>query len=269
MAPGRPASRAPAPRSGRSPTRPDPLAAGGDGAEQLERLVVVEDLLKDRPGREHSNYLRSVSDCYESRARPGEMSSHIVDDLGANGGTKLPGRGRARAPGLRPARAPHPRKAVKTARFLALVTERHRSLDSIPLHRVAGINADLAPEVDLNAGTARTAANPADVPDRRPAVAGHLRWPAQRIRAGSGRDDDGVVEPSAEVYAGRTPKGSGRSEEDIMHPTFVKLFLEADAGELLAEEEEDKRRRANRARRTRSRMAARVAACDRERGPRR
>jgi hypothetical protein len=53
-----------------------------------------------------------------------------------------------------------------------------------------------------------------------------------------------------------------------MHPTFVKLFLEADAGELLAEEE-DKRRRANRARRTRSRMAIRVAARDRERGPRR
>jgi hypothetical protein len=53
-----------------------------------------------------------------------------------------------------------------------------------------------------------------------------------------------------------------------MHPTFVKLFLEADAGELLAEEE-DKRRRSNRARRTRSRMAIRVAARDRERGPRR
>ena len=52
-----------------------------------------------------------------------------------------------------------------------------------------------------------------------------------------------------------------------MHPTFMKLFLEADAGDLLAEE--DKRRRANRARRTRSRMAIRVAARDRERGPRR
>jgi hypothetical protein len=54
----------------------------------------------------------------------------------------------------------------------------------------------------------------------------------------------------------------------MMHPMFVKLFLEADAGELLAEKE-DKRRRANRARRTRSRMAIRVAACDREHGPRR
>jgi hypothetical protein len=52
-----------------------------------------------------------------------------------------------------------------------------------------------------------------------------------------------------------------------MHPMFVKLFLEADADELLTEEE-DKRRRGNRARRTRSRMIIRVATCDRERGGR-
>jgi hypothetical protein len=121
-------------------------------------------------------------------------------------------------------------------------------------------------------------------------VAGQLRWPPQRIRTGPSRGDDGLVEPLAEIYAGRIdggdgpacvgqaivtgldplgadmPTGSGLSEEDIMHPTFVKLFLEADVGELL---EEDKRRRANRAKRTRSRMAIRGAACDRERGPRR
>ena len=47
-----------------------------------------------------------------------------------------------------------------------------------------------------------------------------------------------------------------------MHPMFVKLFLEADT-DLLAEEE-DKRHRANRARRTRSRMVIRIAACDRK-----
>jgi len=58
-----------------------------------------------------------------------------------------PGRGRGR----------DPRKATKTARFLDLVTERHGSLASIPLTRVAGISADLAPQVDLNAGAARTA----------------------------------------------------------------------------------------------------------------
>ena len=58
-----------------------------------------------------------------------------------------PGRGRGTVP----------RKATKTARFLDLVTERHGSLASIPLHRVAGISADLAPQLDLNAGAARTA----------------------------------------------------------------------------------------------------------------
>ena len=61
------------------------------------------------------------------------------------------------APGRRPAPAPHPRKATKTARFLDLVTERHGSLASIQLNRVAGISADLAPQLDLNTGAARTA----------------------------------------------------------------------------------------------------------------
>jgi Protein of unknown function (DUF2637) len=61
------------------------------------------------------------------------------------------------APGRRPAPAPHPRKATKTARFLDLVTERHGSLAQVPLTRVAGISADLAPQLDLNTGAARTA----------------------------------------------------------------------------------------------------------------
>jgi hypothetical protein len=65
-----------------------------------------------------------------------------------------PGR---RVPTLRPAASPHPRKATKTARFLDLVTERHGPLASIPVHRVAGISADLAPQLDLNTGAARTA----------------------------------------------------------------------------------------------------------------
>ena len=62
-----------------------------------------------------------------------------------------------RAPSPRPAPAPHPRKVTKTGRFLDLVTERHGSLASIPLNRVAGISADLAPQLDLNTGAARTA----------------------------------------------------------------------------------------------------------------
>jgi hypothetical protein len=44
-----------------------------------------------------------------------------------------------------------------------------------------------------------------------------------------------------------------------MHPMFVKLFLEADAEDLLADEEE-RRRRVTRARRSRSRATLRVTA---------
>jgi len=62
------------------------------------------------------------------------------------------------APGCRaPAPGPPPRKATKTARFLALATERHGPLASIPLDAVASISADLAPRVGLHPGTARAA----------------------------------------------------------------------------------------------------------------
>ena len=46
---------------------------------------------------------------------------------------------------------------TKTARFLSLVTERHGSLAQVPLDAVAGIAATLAPQVDLNTGSARAA----------------------------------------------------------------------------------------------------------------
>ena len=69
--------------------------------------------------------------------------------------------GRRPAPGSGPARSPYPagvaEKVTKTARFLSLVTERHGSLASIPLDRVAGIAATLAPLADLNTGSARAA----------------------------------------------------------------------------------------------------------------
>ena len=51
-----------------------------------------------------------------------------------------------------------------------------------------------------------------------------------------------------------------------MHPMFVKLFLENDADDVLAEDE-DRRRAANRARRSRARQATRVVARDRDRRP--
>jgi hypothetical protein len=65
-----------------------------------------------------------------------------------------PGR-RAPAPGAGARAAP--RKVTKTARFLALVTERHGPLASIPLDAVAAISADLAPLAGLHPGTARAA----------------------------------------------------------------------------------------------------------------
>jgi hypothetical protein len=64
------------------------------------------------------------------------------------------------APVPRPASPPYPAgvpRPTKTARFLILVTERHGSLASIPLDRVAGIAAALAPHAGLNAGSARAA----------------------------------------------------------------------------------------------------------------
>jgi hypothetical protein len=50
-----------------------------------------------------------------------------------------------------------PRGQTKTARFLALVAERHGPLAALPLHDVAKIAAAVAPDADLNPGSARTA----------------------------------------------------------------------------------------------------------------
>ncbi len=49
------------------------------------------------------------------------------------------------------------RVGTKTARFLALVTDRYGPLASFPLPNVSRVSAELAPEVDLNPGAARTA----------------------------------------------------------------------------------------------------------------
>jgi len=49
-----------------------------------------------------------------------------------------------------------------------------------------------------------------------------------------------------------------------MHPMFVKLFIETDADDLLAAEE-DKRRRVRRSRRSRPAMVVKAAARDRDR----
>jgi hypothetical protein len=54
-------------------------------------------------------------------------------------------------------RGSDPRGGTKTARFLALVTERHGPLSAIPLEAVAKTSAALASEVGLNTGSARAA----------------------------------------------------------------------------------------------------------------
>jgi hypothetical protein len=58
--------------------------------------------------------------------------------------------------------------------------------------------------------------------------------------------------------------GSG---EGIMHPTFVKLFIETDTDDLA--EEEARRRRARRSRRNRPAIVVRAASRDRKLRPRR
>ena len=52
------------------------------------------------------------------------------------------------------------RAESKTARFLALVAERYGDLAGIDPAKVARIAADLAPEVGLNVGAARSALRP-------------------------------------------------------------------------------------------------------------
>jgi hypothetical protein len=49
------------------------------------------------------------------------------------------------------------RSGTKTARFLALVAERHGALAAVPVMDVARISAELAPRAGLNTGAARTA----------------------------------------------------------------------------------------------------------------
>jgi hypothetical protein len=78
--------------------------------------------------------------------------------------TPLPG---ARPPAVVPARQPKAiggrrgpaarRARSKTARFLALVEQRHGPLADFPPGRVARTCTELAPEVGLDAGAARTA----------------------------------------------------------------------------------------------------------------
>jgi hypothetical protein len=71
--------------------------------------------------------------------------------------SKLASRMSARALGTAaPLRKRRQRGSTKTARFLALVVEQYGPLAAVPLASVGPICAALAPQVDLNAGSART-----------------------------------------------------------------------------------------------------------------
>jgi hypothetical protein len=106
----------------------------------------------------------------ECPVAPGRRASHftpaVVPAVPAEGtvprvAVKVPGsmrgsRKRRSAGTARPAAARRPRE-TKTARFLALVAEQHGPLAAVQLESVARISAALAPQIDLNAGSARTA----------------------------------------------------------------------------------------------------------------
>ncbi len=83
----------------------------------------------------------------------------VIEECPVAPGRRLAtGRPAISAPGPVPGRARRGRRdGTKTARFLALVAERHGPLAAVPVTEVSRICAALAPEVDLNSGAARTA----------------------------------------------------------------------------------------------------------------
>ncbi len=93
----------------------------------------------------------------------GGFRAWVVQECPVAPGRRAPRRGRALAAVAAPAaittrrRPGRARGQTKTARFLALATERHGPLATIPLEGVAKISAELAPRVGLNTGSARTA----------------------------------------------------------------------------------------------------------------
>ena len=88
-------------------------------------------------------------------------------------------------------------------------------------------------------------------------------------------DDQGEILPGGRVIPPhRPPRPAARrsvkhqhGRRTIMHPMFVRLFIETDADDLLTQEQ-DRKRRAHAARRARSTRVIRVAAAHPER-PRR
>jgi hypothetical protein len=86
-----------------------------------------------------------LEECPVAPGRRAARPVPTVKPASTNTAVSLPSRGRGRQGG------------TKTARFLALVTQRHGPLASIPLASVSRLSAAVAPQVDLNSGAARAA----------------------------------------------------------------------------------------------------------------
>jgi hypothetical protein len=87
----------------------------------------------------------------ECPVAPGRVASHR--------GLQFPS-AKTKALSARPSLTGHgggPRPGSKTSRFLALVTDRYGPLATFPLADVSRMSAELAPDVDLDPGAARTA----------------------------------------------------------------------------------------------------------------
>ena len=92
----------------------------------------------------------------------GGFRAWVVQECPVAPGCRVRRLGRAAAsvaaPAAITARQPgRARGQTKTARFLALATDQHGPFATVPLESVAKISAELAPQVGLNTGAARTA----------------------------------------------------------------------------------------------------------------
>jgi hypothetical protein len=123
-----------------------PLAIVGGFLLWVLRLALA-------PASTLSGFRRWVLD--ECPVAPGRRAGSAGPEPGAVIGLRA-----RRAIGGRPAPRQHrsgPRSGTKTERFLALVAERHGRLAEFPLASVSRVCSELAPEVELDLGAARTA----------------------------------------------------------------------------------------------------------------
>jgi len=92
----------------------------------------------------------------EPEPRPGAWAA-LRSNPGEPDASAQPAAGRPARPRAAVSRVATPGKVTKTARFLALVEDTYGPLAAIPAGRVSPIAAELAPQVDLDPGAARTA----------------------------------------------------------------------------------------------------------------